>query len=121
MLTTIMISIVLFILYIRYLLIIKDLRLSKDRAEQYLNNVEVIIVGLDSEGKVTLANNKALSVLGYDEEDIIGKDWISCCIPLSDREFVSNVLESMISGDIGDNEYVENSIISSKGEALVKI
>ena len=50
---------------------------EKDRAQQYLNVANSIIVALDKVGRIQLLNNKALDVLGYSEEPLVSSDYIA--------------------------------------------
>ena len=45
------------------------------RAQTYLELVQVIIVALDNQGRVTLINRKGREILGFEAEEIIGKNW----------------------------------------------
>ena len=60
------------------------LRNERDRAQNYLDTVEAIIVALDAEGKITLINKKGCRILGYQEAELIGKSWFKTCLPQTD-------------------------------------
>ena len=62
------------------------LREERNRAQQYLNIAGVIIIAINEKGVVTLINRKGCNVLGYEEEDIIGKNWFDLCVPENDRD-----------------------------------
>jgi PAS domain S-box-containing protein len=44
-------------------------------AQQCFNIVDVLIVAIDLNGKVTLVNEKAVEILEYEKGELIGKDW----------------------------------------------
>ena len=52
------------------------LKQEKERARTYLDVAEVIMVALDAAGRVSLINQEGCRVLGYREEEVIGRDWI---------------------------------------------
>jgi len=55
---------------------IQDTILEQTKTMQlYLDIVDVIIVALDINGHVTLVNRKACEILGFEEYEIIGRNW----------------------------------------------
>ncbi len=74
-------------------------RLSEKLADQYLQVAGVMIVALDVQARVTLINRKGCELLGYDEPEIIGKNWCNYFIPDEDRENVDKILNRLYRGD----------------------
>jgi len=62
------------------------LRLERDKARRYLSIARVTILRLDAEGKITLINRRGCEILGYREEELIGRDWFDTCVPEQVRE-----------------------------------
>ena len=62
-----------------------ELRYSEQRAQRYLDVVEVIILTLDRGGTVTMINQKGARVLGWPESDIIGRDFYDIFVPAEIR------------------------------------
>ena len=48
---------------------------------QFLDLVGVIIVVIDSDQKVSYINKKGCEILGYEKEDILGKNWFDNFLP----------------------------------------
>ena len=71
---------------------------ERDRAEQYLNTVEVILVALDTEARITLLNRKGYQVLGYEEGELMGRDWIKTCLHAQDHESVYEANREIVAG-----------------------
>jgi len=95
----------------------KALRAEKERAQMYLNLAPVMFIALDSDGKVTLANEQALEVLGCPARaDVVGKDWFEHFIPAKNREEVKAVFAQLLSGEIEPVEYYENTVKTFCGE-----
>jgi PAS domain S-box-containing protein len=78
----------------------------------HLDMAGVILLALDKEGKVVLANPKACSVLGGEEGEIIGKDWFESFIPEHERREVWRVFQQLMSGTVEPAEYVENQVLT---------
>jgi PAS domain S-box-containing protein len=89
---------------------------EKNRTEQYLNIVEEILVALDTKAKIVRINRKGYKVLGYEEGELIGMDWIKTCIRSQDYEKVSKVFDRIIRGEIEPVEYLENYVLTKDGE-----
>ena len=56
-------------------------RHERDRAQRYLDTAEIILLALDTEGRITLANRYACSILGWTAGELCGRDWIETCLP----------------------------------------
>jgi PAS domain S-box-containing protein len=67
------------------------LRREKERAQTYLDLVGVMMVALDDQGRVTLANRRTCEVLGVAEEEILGQDWFERFLP-SERSATEKTL-----------------------------
>ncbi|MEN6370298.1 MAG: PAS domain S-box protein [Thermotogota bacterium] len=93
------------------------LRQEKGRAQLYLDIVGAVIVALDTEGRVTLVNRRALEVLGYESPaDLVGRDWFSTCLPAEVSDDVRGVFGRIVAGDLADFEHVENFVVRPDGE-----
>ncbi len=97
----------------------EELREERDKAQQYLSVARVIIVALNLEGQVTLINKMGSEVLGYKEEEIIGKNWFDFCVPERMREEVRKVFQKLMAGEIKVAEYYENPILVRSGEERI--
>ena len=64
----------------------RELALEKRRAEEYLDAASTIFIVLDRDGKLILANREACRVLGYGEDELIGKDFFGLCVEESERD-----------------------------------
>jgi len=85
-------------------------------SEKLLDIVGVMIILIDPDQKVILANRKACEVLGYEEKDIIGRNWFDNFLPEKIRGDIKKVFQKIISGEIQPFEYVENPVLTKKGE-----
>lgn len=95
------------------------LRQERNRAQQYLDVVGVIMVALDSRGNITLINRKGCEVLGYDEHELLGKSWIDTCLPEGCRSDVRNIFQQIINGTTANFEYFENPVLTRTNEERI--
>jgi two-component system, cell cycle sensor histidine kinase and response regulator CckA len=89
------------------------LRESEERAQHYLDSATVMLVALDVDGRIVLVNRYACSVLGGSAADLIGRDWVTACIPPRLWDATRVTLRDIAAGDAS---VVENSIVTATGE-----
>jgi PAS domain S-box-containing protein len=88
------------------------LRQERDRAQRYLDTPDVILLALDLDGRVTLVNRYACSVLGWTAEELLGRYW-SNCLPERIRTWMAEKLPDAIAGRLTAHE---NPILTKSGE-----
>jgi PAS domain S-box-containing protein len=91
------------------------IRLERDRAQTYLDVAGVIMVAIGPEQTVLLANKKTCEILGYEEGDIVGKNWFDLTIPETLRGKMKEVFNELMAGKIQVWEYFENPVVTRHG------
>ena len=91
-------------------------REEKNKIQNYLDIVEVILVVIDAEQKVSLINKKGCETLGYDEKEILGKKWLDTFVPEKNRDEVRMDFEKLMNGEIEPIEYFEKPVLTRTGE-----
>ena len=89
------------------------LRVERDRAQGYLDTAEVMLISLDVEGRILLANRFACAVLGWTEAELLGRDWFDTCLTPSVRDHVRTRFANLIDGH---PSVTENTIVTRSGE-----
>ena len=89
---------------------------AKDRNQSYLDIADVMIVVISPDQNTILANKKTLEVLGYSEDEILGRNWFDVVIPEADRPIVKKSFSNIIFGKIELFKYVENHVLTKNGE-----
>jgi len=92
------------------------LREQRDKAQSYLDVAGVMMVAVGANEEVTLINKKGCEVLGYKEEEIVGKNWFDTFVPVEISEEVRAVFRKLMAGEIGPVEYFENPVVTKTGE-----
>ncbi len=92
------------------------IRSEKDRAQKYLDVAGVIIIAIDSEYKVSLINRKGCQILGYEEEEILGKNWIDNFIPIEKRDEIKKILTDLMQGEPDERQRRENPVLTKSGQ-----
>lgn len=93
-----------------------ELRREKEKAQKYLDVSEVMLVAINENEEITTINKKGCRLLGYDENEIIGKNWFDNFIPVSAREETRAVFRKLLTGEFGVLEFHENAILNKAGE-----
>jgi PAS domain S-box-containing protein len=94
----------------------QDLIKSKELTERYLNLAGSIIASLNKKGEIVMINQQGLDILGYSQEELIGKNWFNTCIPINIRKEVEQIFIKMLSGTIKFVEHYENDIVTKSGK-----
>ncbi|WP_052402671.1 PAS domain S-box protein [Methanococcoides methylutens] len=89
---------------------------ERDRSQKYFDVAKVMMLVLDINSKVVQINKKGCDILGYEEEDIVGKNWGENFLPEYFREQVEKQMEYLLSNSKTKIEYHENPILNSVGE-----
>jgi len=95
------------------------LRREKDKAQKYLDVAGVMLVAIDAEQRVGLINKKGCDILGYKEEEILGKNWFENFLPERISGQVKAVFEKVIRAEVDASEYYENQILTKSGDERV--
>lgn len=82
----------------------------------YLDTAEVIILAIDKKKKITLINRKGCDILGYEKEQIIGKNWFKDFIPQNTRKELNEVFQKLLNGKVETVEFYTNPVITKRGK-----
>jgi alpha-L-fucosidase len=91
-------------------------RQAQERAEQYLDLAGVILVALDTAGRVMLINRRGEEILGGARAEILGRDWFERFVPPDQRPAVRAGFARLMAGDIPPVEHCENAVLTCTGE-----
>ncbi|MCF8351732.1 MAG: PAS domain S-box protein, partial [Bacteroidales bacterium] len=94
----------------------EQLKIERNRAQHYLDVAGVMFVAINQEGIVTLANKKAAEILGYSEDEIVGKNWFDSFLLKDNISKIKDVFNDIMKGKLEQLEYVENFVVSRSGE-----
>ncbi|MBI4682543.1 MAG: PAS domain-containing sensor histidine kinase [Nitrospirae bacterium] len=97
----------------------ESLRKQRDMAQNYLDITGTAILALNANGEVTLINKKGCKILGYAENEIVGKNWFDNFIPKKLKNEEMTVFVKLITGVLKPVESLENTVITKTGEERV--
>ncbi|MEJ2614282.1 MAG: PAS domain S-box protein, partial [Ignavibacteriaceae bacterium] len=83
---------------------------EKDSLNSILNLAEIIILITDEKGKITFLNEKGLTLLGYKENEVVGKQV---------TDFLSENKKSQLINENDTNNIIEMSVTTKTGEEKI--
>lgn len=97
----------------------QKLRRERDLARHYFDVAEVMMVVLDREGRICQLNRKGCQLLGFPEEELVGKDWFDSCLPQRERLAIRQIFDDIICGDLPLGQKGENWVQTHDGQELL--
>ena len=91
------------------------LRRERDRAQQYLDITGTIILALDTTERVSLINQKGCAILGFAEEEILGRNWFDHYIAVEERGKLRDLFIEIVSGRKSPEQQYENEVLTKDG------
>nr|WP_321353287.1 PAS domain S-box protein [uncultured Methanoregula sp.] len=91
--------------------ILKD---AQEYMEKLIQTANAMIVGIDSNGTITLFNKTAESITGYTSAELAGRNWFEVIVPLDRYPYVREEFNRLLSG--GLPKHFENPILTKSGE-----
>ena len=92
-------------------LLLQQLQLSEQRAYGLINGLEQGVLVEDNHGRIVFANAKALSLLGYEMDELLGKHWSS----LVPKEWRSVVERESAKRPVGVATQYEAALLTKDG------
>lgn len=96
-----------------------ELVAERDQAQNYLDLAGVMLLVLDENSIVRLINKKGCEILGYSEDEIIGKDWFNNYVPDIFRENTRDIFNKLVSEKSAGNGDFEVPFLNSKQEKRI--
>ncbi len=88
---------------------------QKEITQNYLDVAEVMLVAINNDQTISMINRKGCEVLGYSENELLGKNWFDLCLPDDIRENVKAIFNKIISGELQQDGYFENAVVTKSG------
>ncbi|MFB2898521.1 PAS domain S-box protein [Aerosakkonemataceae cyanobacterium BLCC-F50] len=95
-----------------------DLREKNRRWRSLLDNVQLIVIGLDRQGLVEYVNPFFLKLTGYSETEVVGKSWFDNFVPSTRKLELGRSFQEIIQG-VNAHSYFVNPIVTLTGEERI--
>ncbi len=97
----------------------REMEQERNLAQKYLDVAGVMMVAIDPEGDITLINGRGLEILGYEEGELLHKNWFDTCLPAENREEVKAVFNQLMHGEKEFLKFYENPVSTKSGEQRI--
>lgn len=99
----------------------KALEKANKFSQEYLDIAGVMIIVLDAEGIVTVVNKKGAEIIGLEQKEILGKNWVENFIPEIHRNDIKNIIKGSFRTQDQLPEFNENSLLTAdKKERIIQ-
>ncbi len=78
-----------------------------------------MLITLDAEGRVVLANRQACAVLGRTEESLVGRDWFRTCVPDHTRQQARENFRRMITEETPAGDFEHEVTVTDGAERRI--
>jgi PAS domain S-box-containing protein len=93
-----------------------NLRKERDKAQKYLDVVAVSILVTSREGKICLINKKGCEILGYEERELIGKDFFETLLPEDIRKKAREEYRKLMGKEVTLKTCFESPVLTKSME-----
>ena len=90
------------------------IREAERRWRSLLDNVQLIVVGLDRSGNVNYVNHFFLKVTEYTNSEVLGKNWFKNFLPQSSQQSSQTIFSEVLQHNT--HPYYRNAILTKTGE-----
>jgi PAS domain S-box-containing protein len=90
------------------------LRESERRWRSLLEDVRLVVIGLDLQGRVEFANPFFLELTGYAHSEVIGQHWFTKFLPLHHRPKLQTAFREILENDF--HPHYQNPIVTKTGQ-----
>ncbi|GAB4375800.1 MAG: hypothetical protein Kow00121_21970 [Elainellaceae cyanobacterium] len=90
------------------------LREAERRWRSLLDNVQLIVIGLDRLGTINYANPFFLRLTGYHKSEVLGKNWFENFLPSSNQQITQGIFAEVLANNA--HPYYQNAIVTKSGE-----
>ncbi|MEM9004696.1 MAG: PAS domain S-box protein [Cyanobacteria bacterium P01_F01_bin.86] len=87
---------------------------SEQRWRSFLDNVRLMVIGLDASGYVNYVNPHCLQLLGYQRQEIEGKDGFETLLPQRQYQQRQGFFQSLLQDQVPS--YYQSSVLTCSGE-----
>ncbi|WMW24561.1 response regulator [Methanolobus sediminis] len=91
---------------------------ERNEAMNYLDIAGFVVFVLDSDMKINLVNRKGNEVLGYNEFELIGHDFIKFLVPEGKGSELRDEFTEIISGESEPQEFAEHVVLAKDGKEI---
>ncbi|MCC7554769.1 MULTISPECIES: sensor histidine kinase [Methanoculleus] len=97
----------------------QEVKRQRDLVQRYLDVAGVLFVVIGTDHTIRLVNRHGCEVLGYREEELLGKDWFDTVVPGAFREVRRQTFNEMIARKTSIPGQREHPVVTRSGDELI--
>ena len=94
----------------------REVESERDLVRHYLDVAGGLFAVINADHTIRLINRRGCEMLGYREEELIGKDWFATVVPESSREIRRHIFDAAIASGTAIPAPRENPVVTRNGE-----
>lgn len=98
-------------------ILIEELKIERDFSNTIIQTTPAFFVAIKPDGKVIMMNETMLNALGYKEEEVIGKDYLTNFIPIKDRAKLGHTFKNL--SQHHQHTFVGCNLLAKNGNILM--
>jgi PAS domain S-box-containing protein len=91
-----------------------EIQEAERRWRYLLDNVRLLVVGLNQRGEVSYINPYCLKITGYKADEVLGQPWFETFLPQSQQKAVRKAFEELLDQEF--HPHYQNPIVTKAGE-----
>lgn len=96
----------------------RALRGSERQLREIMENIQLLSVMFDQEGRIIFCNDFLLGLMGWQLEDVIGQNWFEMFVPADQRELIKFTFTEMLKHGMSPS-HIEYEIQTRRGERRI--
>ena len=97
----------------------QEVKKQRDLMQRYLDVTGVLFVVINPDHTIRLINRHGCEMLGYREEELLGRDWFETLVPEAFRKARRQVFDTTIAGGNASPDRRENPVVARNGAWLI--
>ncbi|MCK9297388.1 MAG: ATP-binding protein [Methanoculleus sp.] len=97
----------------------QEVKKQRDLVQRYLDVAAVLLVVIDANHTIRLINRRGCELLGYREEELIGKDWFATVVPEASRKTRRQDFDAAIANNAAFPGRRESPVVTRSGDELI--
>lgn len=94
----------------------KELKKITKTLNNYIETIQSFLLILDKNGNIEFINPEGLKLLGYENDELAGKNWFSYCLPDEERKETFEYYKQIVLGNKKNIKYHENYVLTKSGD-----
>lgn len=89
---------------------VETIKKERDKAQMYLDIAGAFLVAIDIGGIVSLINRRGSEILGFEETEIIGRNWFDNFVPEREKVRAKKFFDDLMAGNVSPLECFESLV-----------